>query len=214
MRGNAKKIIVLCEGKTEQKAVKHFIEPQWKKDGLGSIALVTKNLNAKMENVFDRVPIHRNEPAVLAVFTLIDLYGMNRVKHKSGSTVREKVEVVRMWLSDNLDTDLPGFFHPHVSVHEVEAWLLADGKCITSDVEPLLKAEEKNFQNPPKARIDAMLKKRRHGDGYGEVKDGTTMFKRARFDIVYQSCPHFKAFYDDLKQVAQKALEASESPDL
>jgi len=207
LKGNAKNIIVLCEGKTEKRAVKYFIGPQWEKHGLGSIALVTKNLRAKLEDVFKRVPIHRNEPGVLAVFTLIDLYGMNRVRHKPDSTLEQKVEAVRAWLRDDFDNDLQAFFHPHIAVHELEAWLLADGKCIGPDVKPLANAEEKNFQNPPKARIKEMLARRRKGDGYREAIDGEIMFKRARFDVVYHGCPYFRAFYDDLKEVAEAALQ-------
>lgn len=206
--GHGRRIIILCEGKTEMIAVEHFVRRRWDGEDLKSIALHPINLKAKLDDVFGSVARFRKDPKVLAVFTLIDLYGMNRVEHKSDSTLKQKVEGVRAWLRKDFDLDLLKFFHPHLSVHEVEAWLLADGQCIGPDVEPVSKAEEKDFQNPPKARINETLKRRRNGDGYREVSDGTTMFKKARFDVVYQSCSYFKAFYDDLKEVAGAAFSA------
>ena len=206
MRGKAKRIIVLCEGKTEEKAVEHFIRPQWQKDGFGSVGLDTRELRGKFEHVSTRVPIHLRKPGVLAVFTLIDLYGMNRVVHGSEESVHDKVERVRAWLRKDFDSDLLQFFHPHLSVHELEAWLLADGNCIHPGRRPDRHAEDRDFIRPPKTRIDEILKKRRNATGYNEVIDGTAMFKRARFDVIYPNCPYFKAFYDDLKEVAQRAL--------
>lgn len=202
----AKRIIILCEGRTEMIAVEHFVNRRWNAEGLKSIALHPINLKAKLDDVFHNVMIFRKNPKVIAVFTLIDLYGINRVEHNPDHSLEQKVEAVRAWLRNLFDDDLLGFFHPHVSVHEVEAWLLADGQCIDNSIKPDPNAEQKDFQNPPKARIDKILRKLRRGDGYREVKDGTSMFKKARFDIVYQSCPYFKRFYDDLKNVAQKEL--------
>ena len=201
-----KRIVILCEGKTEEMAIEHFIRPQWEKDGLASVGLQTRDLRAKLEDIFQRVPVHLGQPGVLAVFTLVDLYGMDRVRHKTDHSLEKNVEEVRAWLKDDFDAD---DFHPHVSVHELEAWLLADGQCIDTDIKPDRKAEEKDFDNPPKARMHAMLKRLRNGDGYKEVIDGERMFKRARFDVVYENCPYFRAFYDDLKAVAQRALSPS-----
>ena len=202
-----RRIVILCEGKTEKIAVEKFVRPRWDAESLKSIALDAIDLKGKHGDVFENVARFRSNPEVLAVFTLIDLYRMGRVVHKASSQLKKKVGEVRQWLEDQV-RDLRGddFFHPHVSVHEVEAWLLADGKCLGPDVDPVDKAEEKDFQNPPKARVNDILKRRRRGDGYREVKDGTTMFKKARFEFVYQSCPYFKAFYDDLKEVAEAAL--------
>jgi len=202
----ARTIVILCEGKTEMIAVEHFVKRCWNAEDLRSIALHPINLKAKLDDVFGSVVRFRKDPKVIAIFTLIDLYGMNRVVRKSDSALEEKVEAVRAWLRDGVDANLRGFFHPHVSVHEVEAWLLADGKCIDKSVMPDPNAENKNFENPPKARVDKVLKRLRKGDGYGEVRDGTSMFKKARFDVVYRSCSYFKGFYDDLKNVAQKEL--------
>ena len=222
-RRQAKRIVILCEGDSEEIAVREFIRRQWEADGLKAIGLPTTNLDGKLEDVFDNVVRFRRDPKVLAVFTLVDLFEMKRVSHKPDDALADKVRRTCNWfridgappeLKDEFKSlEMRSFYHPHISVHEVEAWLLADGKCIGPGVSPLTKAEEKNFQNPPKARVKKTLRKLRNRDDYREVIDGEIMFKRARFNAVEESCPYFKAFYDDLKQVAQRALGASESPD-
>lgn len=203
------RIVILCEGDTEEIAVKRFIQPRWERDGMGSVALHTINLHGKLEDIRVNLSGFRQDDRVIAVFTLIDLYGMNRVKHKPGDELSAKVQRVRNWLVDGFTgEDWEAFYHPHVSVHEVEAWLLADGRCIDPTVNPVQDAEKQDFQNPPKRRVDAILRRLRHGDGYREVRDASVMFKRARFEVVYHSCPYFRAFYDDLKEVAKAVLLA------
>jgi len=219
----ARTIVVLCEGKTEMIAVEHFIRFRWEAEGLRSIALRPINLKGKLEDVFHNVVRFRKDPKAVAVFTLIDLYGMERVLPKKESDLAVNVRTTSNWLrvdgappemKDEFKTRaIRSFYHPHVSVHEVEAWLLADGKCIGPNIEPLPNAEEIDFQNPPKARVKRILRKLRSRDDYREGIDAQIMFKRARFDVVYASCHYFKVFYDDLKQVAQAALDDAVSPE-
>jgi hypothetical protein len=68
-----RRIIILCEGDTEEIAIKHFIRRQWEADGLRAIGLHPINLNGKLEDVFAYVPRYRRDSQVIAVFTIIDL---------------------------------------------------------------------------------------------------------------------------------------------
>lgn len=204
-----REIRILCEGDTEEIAVEHFIRRQWILEGLGAVGLRPINLRGRLEDIFDRVPLYRRKPQVLAVFTLIDLYGMNRIQHKTDDDLADKVIRVKNWLRHSFDAS---FFYPTVSVHEVEAWLLAEGECLSQRLkDPKIradpKAEEKNFDNPPCKRIDALFKKRRHGDGYHKINDGTPLFQCLEFDPVYKTCHYFREFYDELKSVGQSALK-------
>jgi len=134
---------------------------------------------------------------------------MNRVTHNPDDELSQKVNRVKKWLQGDLD---PVFFHPHISVHEIESWLLAEGGCIAqrlkdSKVEPDKNAEIKNFDNPPSKRIDTLFKSRRQGDGYHKINDGLPLFKCLSFQPVYDSCKYFREFYDDLKAVGMSALK-------
>lgn len=204
----ARRIVVLCEGDTEEIAVKHFIRRQWEVDGLKSVGLHPINLRGKIEDVFEYVPRYRRDPKVIAVFTLIDLYGMNRVQHKADEELAVKVARVKDWLRRDFDT---AFFYPHISVHEVEAWLLAEGECLSQrlkdpKIQPDPNAETKNFDNPPHERIDALFKSRRSGDGYHKINDGAPLFRCLQFQPVRASCRYFREFYDELKSVGSSAL--------
>ncbi len=209
-----RQIVILCEGETEEIAVKHFIRRQWETDGLKAIGLHPINLGGKLEDVFAYVPRYRRSPHVVAVFTLIDLYGMTRIQHNYNDELADKIDRVKTWLRDNFGTDLASFFYPHVSVHEVEAWLLAEGECLAkrlkdSTIQPDRNAEIQNFINPPHKRIDSLFKSHRHGDGYHKINDGTPLFKCLQFGLVYDTCQYFREFYDELKDVGRLALSAN-----
>lgn len=207
-----RRIVILCEGETEEIAVKHFISRQWEVDGLRTVGLHPINLASKLEDVFDYVPRYRRDPQVIAVFALIDLYGMNRVQHRAHDELADKISRVKTWLRKNYGDDLMSFFYPHVAVHEVEAWLLAEGKCLAKrlkdlNIQPDPNAETKNFIDYPSKHIDSLFKSRR-GDGYHKTNDGSPLFKCLQFEPVYDTCQYFREFYNQLKSVGQSALKA------
>lgn len=105
------------------------------------------NLDGKLEDVFSYVPRYRRDSQVIAVFTFIDLYGMNRVQHSSNDSLSDKVIRVKTWLRKDFGSDYMDFFYPHVSVHEVEAWLLAEGECLAK------RLKDAKIQPNPNAEI-------------------------------------------------------------
>jgi hypothetical protein len=205
-----RRIVILCEGDTEEIAVRYFIGRQWETDGLRAVGLHTINLAGKLEDVFAYVPRYRRDPRVTAVFTLIDLYGMNRVQYEVYAELDEKVAQARAWLQDNWGETYKDFFFPHLSVHEVEAWLLAEGDCLARRLKdpgtrPNQHAETLNFLDPPSKRVDRLFRDRR-GDGYHKINDGTPLFKCLQFQPIYETCRHFREFYDDLTRVGRSLL--------
>lgn len=201
------KIVVLCEGDTEEVAIRYFVTRQWRADNLHSVSLRPVNLFGKLQHISVKAKLFLDEQDTRAVFTLVDLYGMDRVTHDSNDSLPAKVGRVRNWLSRQVDHPRAGDFVPHVSAHETEAWLLAEGLALAkrlgdASIQPENDAEFKNFQRPPSKRLHELFRSRRHGDGYRKISDGVPLFKALQFDPVYRSCRYFKAFYDDLKSVA------------
>ena len=193
---------MVCEGPTEELAVRHFLARQWEKDGLASVGLHHRCVPLRKVGPFACDTLDR--PGVLAVFTLIDLYGMNLVAHPPDDELDVKVERVRSWLRTQVHHHpRAGDFFPHVSVHEVEAWILAEGTALSQrlrdpSIRPDPQAEWKNFHKPPKKRIGELFwrnKKTR----YRETFDGQPLFSNMSFQPVYDSCPYFRKFYDDLR---------------
>jgi hypothetical protein len=202
------KIVVLCEGDTEELAVQHFIAPQWKFEGLGSVGLQPRNLNGKPQNAGKFARLYLDEQDVLAVFTLVDLEGTKQVVHQPQDDLDTKVEHVREWLRRQVTHSRANQFFPHICVHQIEAWILAEGRQLAKrlgdrQIGPDVDAELKNFQNPPAKRLNELflrIKSRR----YNKKADGTPLFKAMQFGPVYKSCRYFRDFYDDLKAVGQR----------
>ena len=65
-------------------------------------------------------------------------------------------------------------------------------------------AERKNFQKPPKKRINELFQ-RNKDERYKETFDGKSLFSKMEFQPVYDSCPYFRRFYDELRAVAGRA---------
>ncbi len=200
------KIIVLCEGDTEELAVRHFVARQWEEDGLATVGLHHRWLHPR--KIGPSACNYLDDPDVLAVFTLVDLYGMNLVSHQPNDELDTKVHRVQNWFYTQVQQHPRARdFYTHVSVHEVEAWILAEGEALSQRlrdprIRPDPHAERRNFQRPPKKLINELFwrnKKTR----YEEIIDGRPLFTNMSFKTVYDCCPYFRKFYGDLKAVGR-----------
>ena len=63
------RIIVLCEGDTEELAIRRFVTRQWQADGFKSIGLRAENLQGRLQDVGPKARLFLDEGDVLAVFT-------------------------------------------------------------------------------------------------------------------------------------------------
>src|SRR5208283_363964 len=119
-----------------------------------------------------------------------------------------KVQRVRAWLRGQVTHSRASQFFPHICVHQVEAWILAEGHQLAKrlgdpKIEPDPDAEFKNFQSPPSERLNKLFLRIR-SVRYNKIADGTPLFKAMQFGPVYNSCRYFREFYDDLKAVGQQ----------
>jgi hypothetical protein len=211
MAGGAKRgrrIVVLFEGKTEERAVRFFVARQWTVDGLSSVGLDRVDLRGHLDRVALFARNYLDEPYVLAVFTVIDLYGMTLVTHPANDDINAKVLRVQNWLRNQVGQHARALdFKPHVSVHEDKAWILAEGAALANrlrnpKIKPDPQAETKNFQNPPSKRMSDFFLKNK-GRHYQKIEDGEPLFSKLKFQPVYESCHYFRNFYDDLKSVGR-----------
>lgn len=204
------RIVILCEGDTEELAVRYFIARQWQTEDHQAVGLKAVGLRGRIQDVAVKSRLFFDEQNVFGVFTLVDLYGMDRVNHSPDDSLDTKVQRVRDWLREQVSHTRSNDFYPHVSVHETEALLLAEGSALAgrlndNSIRPDPDAESKNFPKPPSRRINELFLTRKHGDRYQKIRDGTPLFKALNFDTVYNSCRYFRAFYDDLKDVGRRS---------
>lgn len=138
------------------------------------------------------------------VFGLMDLYG-TVIPYPAGLHVPEaRAEYLQNHLKRLVPETYRPHFHPHVAVHELEAWLLADESGLIGrlrhSVPPWPNPEKVNFDKPPAAHVNELF--RRHLKmTYGKAVDGGRLFGKINPDIVMNKCPHFKLFIDDLMTV-------------
>lgn len=175
-----RRIVVLCEGDTEELAVRHFISRQWVLDGLNPVGLHRDNMNGDLRAIGAKTRLYLDEGDVIGVFTLVDLYGMDRVQHSVEDNLDTKVRRVQDWMKAQITHARSAHFYPHVSVHEIEAWILAEGAALAKRVgdqrimaDP--DAELKNFQYPPSKRLNDMFVSRRK-TRYHKIMDGRPLF--------------------------------------
>ena len=186
------RIVILCEGDTEEVAIRNFIVRQWHSDNLKAIGLHAVNLNGKLQDGIVKAPLYLDEEDVRAVFTLVDLYGMSKVVHNQNDSLDAKVMRVRDWFRERVKHPRVTDFFPHVCVHETEAWLLAEGLALAkrlgdSKIVPDPQAEEKNFQSPPQKRVDELFFSRKK-DHYRKIRDGGPLFGALQFEPIYKTC--------------------------
>ena len=204
---SGRRIVILCEGDTEEIVVRCFLRRQWKLEGLDAVGLHADNLQGSLHRIGTKAGLHLDEEDVLAVFSLVDLYGCTQVKHGANDDINTKVRRVQEWLKSTVKNPRLDEFHPCVSVHEVEALILAEGNALSTrlsvpQVAPDPTAETKNFLRPPSVRLNDLFwahKKR----GYHKITDGTPLFQKMQFDPVYRSCSYFREFFEKLRGVAR-----------
>ena len=101
---------MLCEGDTEELAVRHFIAPHWMSEGFGPVGLKSINLDAKLDKAGKFAGGYLDDQEVLAVFTLVDLQGMTRVAHQHEDSLETKIQRVRDWLRAQVNHARAGQF--------------------------------------------------------------------------------------------------------
>jgi len=208
-----RRIVILCEGDTEEIVVRHFVRRQWKLEGLDAVGLHTDNLQGSLTRIGTKATLYLEEKEVLGVFILIDLYGLTTVKHDAFDDVGRKVLRVQEWLRSTVKSVRLDEFHPCISVHEVEALILAEGGALSKrlsapQIGPDPNAETRNFLNSPSSRLDDLFRVHKKR-GYQKIMDGTPLFQHMHFDPVYRSCSYFRGFFEKLKDVARSAIDNS-----
>lgn len=125
------------------------------------------------------------------VFALVDLY--------PGDI---DPDALRRKLRSRAPREYRDRFHPHVAVHDLEAWILADPEPLRR----MLKArsiriypnpERVDNQKPPKRHLEELF--RRHlKRAYRATEDGPRLFAMIDSTVVANKCPNFKMLRDDL----------------
>lgn len=203
-----KRVVILCEGPSDEEILKVLFQ---KEKALAHVTPWLQPLEKKFKEkeIRSRVCNSLKTTGVLAAFALVDLKGTS-VNYPASSTsyidkARFVKEHLKGFLSGLSEADR---FYPHVAVHDIETWILADRGAVTnyfriSTVPYLADCPEAiDFNRPPSYILGDLFKS--NGLVYRKTVHGPELFSTVDFDIVYNKCPHFKDFVDDLIKVATK----------
>lgn len=188
-------------------AVRRFLSRQWQADGFSPIGLKPIGLGGRLRDIARKTPLFLDSPSTLAVFTLIDLYGMPQLQRQPDDLLGDSVRKAKQWLRDQVCHPRFEDFIPHLCVHETEAWILAEGTALGKrlrdpSIKPDPNAESRDLGNPPSRRISELFQSRR-SDRYHKILDGGALLSAMQFEPVYSRCEYFRTFYDDLRKVAR-----------
>ena len=145
------------------------------------------------------------EEKVDYVFGLLDLHGVGLSYPREVTSRDQKAEYLKKHLRELVSFSYRGRFHPHVAVHELEAWVLADDGALRDylkqPMQPWPTPEAVNFDSPPVRHLkDLFMRHKRVA--YGKAVHGKRLFEMIDPRIVMNKCHHFKLFVDDLMMVS------------
>lgn len=200
------RVVVYCEGESEMWMVRNMLIPFLRKFGWQD-RLTPRNFENSgqfLRKIGEAVKNALRVDSADHVFGLIDLHGTHIAFPRSHHTPSDKADYLKADLKTRVHADYRDRFHPHVAVHELEAWLLADERVLSDrlglSVTPWANPEGVNFDKPPARHLDELFQ-RHLKKAYGKVKDGSKLFSKIDPEIVLRKCPHFKLLVDDLISV-------------
>jgi hypothetical protein len=198
------KLILFVEGYTEKKSVPEFLKRWLDSSTSRRVGLDVVRFDGWSELIKDspkKAKMYLENPDVIAVFALLDIYGIPYPSLKN--TVLERFT----WIKQDLESKvkLPKFFL-FLAVHEVEAWLLSDLRIFPPTIKASLEKraihpEEVDFEEPP-SKLLGNIYKLKTDRKYKKVTQGQQLFKKLDPHIVYDKCPYFKQFLDKMLERA------------
>jgi hypothetical protein len=194
------KIAILVEGKTER-AFKPFLIAflQTRLAGkMPKLDFVPYDgripTGGKLKRVVENLLNDKKRPAD-AVIALTDVYtGTIPPEFPTAEDARTKM---REWVGDEKR------FHPHVALHDFEAWLLAYWAKIkkltgSNHKVPGSKPEKVNHNNPPAHRLADEFRTGPKTEGYVKTRDAGRILKDEDLMVAINACPELKAFVNTI----------------
>lgn len=205
-RRASKKIVLYCEGHTEEDVLKPLLNQYLKELREVQCALEIDNLKGVGQikrEIGDATRRDLTQSGVIAVFALVDLYG-------SGF---DTVAKVKAELRRRVPPEYRDRFHPHLAVHEIEAWIFAVPQVLNewlgTTIKPFPNPETINTQNPPAKLLEELTRRHKQSRVPTKRSMAQRLFAKissqeAYVNEIYSKCKHFKAFVDDLRQTARR----------
>ncbi len=202
------RIVLFVEGRTEWELpafLKRWLDPRLKTP-VGLQAVRFKGVCDYLAGMAQKARLYLAEPDTLAVFGLLDLYGLP-LAFPTEMSRDEKIAWARQQIETRLDEPDRNRFRQHFAVYELEAWLLSDPALFPPEVRERLgksPPEEIDLDEPPHKRLDRLYRQTQQRS-YKKTVQARNLFPRLDPNMVYEKCPHFRQFMDELLTTATQA---------
>ncbi len=192
------KIVVLCEGKTEQalrEQLREFVHSRLsgkEKVGVDTRSLAGPILRKKLATLVRRT-LDKND--TIGVVALTDVY-------PNFTDGAEAKQALRRWAGD---AGKDPRFRAHAAQFEIEAWIIPFWDEIVSHLGvraavPGANPEQINTQRPPSHHLKRLYKRARQV--YEKVLDGPKWLTAERLATAAKRCPELKLFLNSLLESA------------
>lgn len=133
------------------------------------------------------------------VIALTDVYTGS--KPPEFSNAEDAKGKMRQWVGDEPR------FHPHVALHDFEAWLLPYWSTIQKLAghnrnAPSGKPETVNHNNPPAYHIKEIFENGRCRDSYVKPRDAGRILSKNDLSVAVAECPELKSFVNTIISVS------------
>lgn len=202
------KFVLFVEGHTEQKAVPPFLKRWLDRQLRQPVGIKSVRFDGWPELVKDveiKARMHLKSPDVIAVVSLLDLYGPTFYP-PDALTAAQRQQRGKKFIEQKVNH--ARFLHAF-AVHETEAWLLSQPDLFPREVRDLFPdkiktPEQVNFNEPPARLLDRLYRQAKRLS-YKKVVYGTQLFAQLDPETAYQKCPQLGALLDDLLRLARAA---------
>lgn len=217
-----KRIIVICEGQTEQEFCNTILTPYFSPMDIFLSAPLIKRSHGGIvpwPHLLSQIDIHLRSERDAYVTTLIDYYGITE-DHKFPCWTEsmrephatERVKMVEHGMLQDVREELRYRFLPYIQLHEFEGLLFSSGDVFEKVIpkEDLVGKEElaatlAKFENPemintsketsPSHRLERIIR------GYDKVVYGNYLAESIGLNRIRERCPRFNEWIERLRTI-------------
>lgn len=158
--------------------------------------------DSRLKRVVERLLNDRGRPAD-HVIALTDVY--TGTQPPDFTTATDAKAKMRQWVGSDPR------FHPHVALHDFEAWLLPYWPVIQrlaghNRTAPAGNPETVNHSNPPAHRIEEIFRTGTRGRRYVKPRDAGRILRESDLSVAVSQCSELKAFVNTIILVCGGAV--------
>lgn len=206
------RLVILCEGDTEEHVLKEFLAPYCGK--FDRVTLTNMRGAGRLKNNFkDAAEIELQSNPDAYVVCLIDVYeapfSYPGDVAQAADPTPVKFAYIKKYMEDQIADEMRHRFFAFPVVMEIETWLLADPAPLNNYLQP---NKPVHYHTPetilhPVAELKDLFWREKKKE-YSKVIDGQRLFKEADAQKVYaDNCPHFEQLINQLRRLQGETVD-------